>query len=119
MHSVCSPSSSTLFYLVSLVSLSRVRFRYNKSVVTSRMGALLSSYRRGSHFAFDSLAWLLGSRTAAALRLVDPKFSSPSSSRRLYASSASPTTDANQRLEEELLCPCYYTENFFIKKVMR
>ena len=73
------------------------------------MGALLSSYRRGSRLALDSLAWLLGSRTVAALRL-DP---------RPFSCSASVKTRgrANDRwLEEEFVCPCYYTENFYIKK---
>ena len=113
-----SPSSTTL----SPSSRARECGSSEDRNATSRMGALLSSYRRGSRFAFDSLAWLLGSRTTAALRL-DPRpfFSSrplssspPSSS---FEKHDGTTADANHWLEEELLCPCYYTENFFIKKV--
>lgn len=69
------------------------------------MGALLSSYRRGSRYALNSLVWLLGSRGAAALRL----------GRHISSKNV-----ANAPwLEEEFVCPCYYTENFYIRKVRR
>lgn len=70
------------------------------------MGALLSSYRRGSRYAMDSFVWLLGSRGTAALRLGR------------HTSSHSSKNVANAPwLEEEFVCPCYYTENFYIRKV--
>ena len=76
------------------------------------MGAMLSShYRRGSRLAVDTFAWLVGARGVAALRALSPSPSTSISSKNNVNSSDSMT------LEEQFLCPCYYTENFFIKKV--
>ena len=79
------------------------------------MGAMLSShYRRGSRLAVDTFAWLVGARGAAALRALS---SSPSSSAFSSSKNNVNNNDDSMALEERFLCPCYYTENFFIKKV--
>lgn len=75
-----------------------------------RMGALvsLSTYRRGSRAALRA-AWILGARGVAALRL-RPDWS------HVHAD-ARTTPYRWMEAEEDLRCPCYYTRNFFLKKV--
>ena len=74
------------------------------------MGALvsLSTYRRGSRAALRA-AWILGARGVAALRL-RPDWS------HVHAD-ARTTPYRWMEAEEDLRCPCYYTRNFFLKKV--
>lgn len=56
----------------------------------------------------ESFAWLFGSRGAAALRL----------GRHTTSHTSKNVTNALGLIEEEsFVCPCYYTENFYIKKV--
>ena len=71
------------------------------------MGAILSSYRRGLGYAL-SVAWVLRSRGAFALGL-----SSLSSPRKATTKGGGQGTWQ----EEEFICQCYYSKNFFVKKV--
>jgi len=88
---------------------------------TFAMGAMLSSFRRGGPRAAlhsvlttcrSTAAALLGSFPAAAARFAP--FSSDTST-----STTTTTTTTSRWLEEELQCPCRFTDNFFIKRVSR